>query len=116
MKTVGRHFINGRFVDSHGRETADIHNPATGELIGHDDEAVAIANDTEYGLHAYIHGEDRERARAIANRVLAGRVAINEFVDDPISPFGGFKMSGFGREFGIHGLQEYLETRTVFVD
>ncbi|MFF4653056.1 aldehyde dehydrogenase family protein [Streptomyces sp. NPDC001380] len=81
-----------------------------------DDDAVAIANDVEYGLHAYVYGEDRERARAVANRILAGRVMINQLVDDPISPFGGFKMSGFGREFGIHGLQAYLETRTVFID
>jgi aldehyde dehydrogenase (NAD+) len=79
-----------------------------------DDEAVALANDVQYGLHAYVYGEDRERARTVANRILAGRVMINELVDDPTSPFGGFKMSGFGREFGIYGLQAYLETRTVF--
>jgi aldehyde dehydrogenase (NAD+) len=79
-----------------------------------DDEAVAIANDVEYGLHAYVYGEDQERARTVANRILAGRVMINEIVDDPASPFGGFKMSGFGREFGIYGLQAYLETRTVY--
>ncbi|MCT9933624.1 aldehyde dehydrogenase family protein [Planotetraspora sp. A-T 1434] len=79
-----------------------------------DDEAVAIANDVEYGLHAYVYGQDQERARKVANRILAGRVMINQIVDDPTSPFGGFKMSGFGREFGIHGLQAYLETRTVY--
>jgi aldehyde dehydrogenase (NAD+) len=79
-----------------------------------DDEAVAIANDVEYGLHAYVYGEDKKRARTVANRLLAGRVMINEMVDDPTSPFGGFKMSGIGREFGNHGLQAYLETRTVY--
>ena len=79
-----------------------------------DEEAVAIANDVDYGLHAYVYGEDRERARAVADRIVAGRVMINQFVDDPISPFGGFKMSGYGREFGIHGLNAYLETKTVF--
>jgi aldehyde dehydrogenase (NAD+) len=81
-----------------------------------DDEAVAIANDVEYGLHAYVYGKDQGRARTVANRILAGRVMINEMVDDPTSPFGGFKMSGFGREFGIHGLQAYLETRTVYAN
>jgi aldehyde dehydrogenase (NAD+) len=79
-----------------------------------DEEAVAIANDVEYGLHAYVYGENLDRARGIANRILAGRVMVNEIVDDPVSPFGGFKMSGFGREFGVHGLNAYLETRTVF--
>jgi aldehyde dehydrogenase (NAD+) len=81
-----------------------------------DDEAVALANHVEYGLHAYIYGQDQERARTVANRLLAGRVMINEIVDDPISPFGGFKMSGFGREFGIYGLDAYLETRTVYAN
>ncbi|MFF4732320.1 aldehyde dehydrogenase family protein [Streptomyces mirabilis] len=81
-----------------------------------DEEAIAIANDVEYGLHAYVYGENKERARAVADRILAGRVMINEIVDDPTSPFGGFKMSGFGREFGIQGLNAYLETRTVFAN
>jgi aldehyde dehydrogenase (NAD+) len=81
-----------------------------------DEEAVAIANDVEYGLHAYVYGENQERARAVADRILAGRVMINEIVDDPTRPFGGFKMSGFGREFGIHGLNAYLEIRTVFAN
>jgi aldehyde dehydrogenase (NAD+) len=233
VKTVSQHFINGRFVDSHGQDTVDVHNPATGELIGRstlgdevdteraiasakaasphgprqprrpltigdpqapetviqpmvsqghyervqsyirkgieegaeilvggegkpegyeagnyvkptvfvgvtndmaiaqeeifgpvlsvityrdDEEAVAIANDVEYGLHAYVYGENQERARAVADRILAGRVMINEIVDDPTRPFGGFKMSGFGREFGIHGLNAYLEIRTVFAN
>ncbi|MDB5527291.1 MAG: aldehyde dehydrogenase family protein [Devosia sp.] len=77
-------------------------------------EAVAIANDIEYGLHAYIYGADLERARSIANRLQAGRVMINEMVDDPRAPFGGFKMSGFGREFGVAGMQAFTEPRAVF--
>ena len=72
----------------------------------------ALANDVEYGLHTYVCGEDQERART----VLAGRVMINEIVGDPTSSFGGFKMSGFGREFGIYGLHAYLETRTVYAN
>ena len=79
-----------------------------------EDEAVAIANDVEYGLHAYIYGKDRERALAVANRLQAGRVMINEMVDDPKAPFGGFKLSGFGREFGVAGMLAFTETRAVF--
>jgi len=79
-----------------------------------DDEAVASANDVEYGLHAYIYGKDRERALAVANRLQAGRVMINEMVDDPKAPFGGFKLSGFGREFGVAGMLAFTETRAVF--
>ncbi|MCZ4611240.1 aldehyde dehydrogenase family protein [Streptomyces sp. Lzd4kr] len=81
-----------------------------------DEEAVAIANDVEYGLHAYVYGEDQDRARGVANRIVAGRVMINELFDDPTNPFGGFKMSGYGREFGVYGLNAYLETRTVFAN
>jgi aldehyde dehydrogenase (NAD+) len=79
-----------------------------------EDEAVAIANDVEYGLHAYVYGADRARARAIANRLQAGRVMINQLVDDPKAPFGGFKLSGFGREFGVAGMQAFTEVRAVF--
>jgi aldehyde dehydrogenase (NAD+) len=78
------------------------------------DEAVELANDVQYGLHAYVYGKDRERARAVANRLQAGRVMINEIVDDPRAPFGGFKMSGFGREFGVAGMQAFTEPRAVF--
>ena len=79
-----------------------------------DDEAVAIANDVAFGLHAYVYGTNRGRARAVADRLLAGRVMINEMVDDPRAPFGGFKMSGFGREFGVAGMQAFTEARAVF--
>ncbi len=79
-----------------------------------EDDAVAIANDVEYGLHAYVYGSNRRRARALANRLQAGRVMINEVIDDPVAPFGGFKMSGLGREFGIIGMQAFTELRAVF--
>jgi aldehyde dehydrogenase (NAD+) len=78
------------------------------------DEAVSIANDTEFGLHAYVYGGDRHQARAVANRLEAGRVMINAMVDDPKAPFGGFKLSGFGREFGVAGMQAFTEPRAVF--
>ncbi|PPJ49012.1 aldehyde dehydrogenase family protein [Rhizobium sp. KAs_5_22] len=78
-----------------------------------DDEAVRIANDTDYGLYAYVFGADAERAQGIANHLLSGCVSVNEFIIDPAAPFGGFKLSGIGREFGIAGLESYLETRVI---
>jgi aldehyde dehydrogenase (NAD+) len=77
-----------------------------------DDHAVQIANDTSYGLHAYIFSSDPDRARRIASRIEAGRVAINGGYE-PISPFGGFKQSGIGREYGAYGLEGYLEPRSI---
>jgi aldehyde dehydrogenase (NAD+) len=79
-----------------------------------EDEAIAIANDVPYGLHAYICTTNLGRARALAKRLLVGRVMINQLVDDPKAPFGGFKMSGFGREFGVAGMQAFTETQAIF--
>jgi aldehyde dehydrogenase (NAD+) len=84
-------------------------------VIGYDDEedAVAIANDTDYGLQASVYGADLVRARAVASRLLAGRVLVNGLHHEPMAPFGGFKQSGIGREFGEFGLEAFLEARTV---
>jgi aldehyde dehydrogenase (NAD+) len=84
-------------------------------VIAYDDDAdaVRIANDTRFGLHAYVSGSDLVRARRIASQLLAGRVAINGLLDDPQAPFGGFKSSGVGREFGAHGIEAFLEPRAV---
>jgi len=78
-----------------------------------DADAVRIANDTSFGLHAYVSGTDLPRARGVASQLLAGRVAINGLLDDQQAPFGGFKNSGVGREFGTHGIEAYLEPRAV---
>jgi aldehyde dehydrogenase (NAD+) len=84
-------------------------------VITYRDEAdsIAIANDSDYGLQAYICGGDVDHAYRVANKLMAGRVTINSFVDDPTVPFGGFKLSGLGREFGLAGLESYLETRVI---
>jgi aldehyde dehydrogenase (NAD+) len=84
-------------------------------VIGYRDEedAIAIANDTVYGLQASVHGADLARARAVASRLLAGRVLVNGLHHEPMAPFGGFKQSGIGREFGVFGLEAYLEPRTL---
>jgi aldehyde dehydrogenase (NAD+) len=78
-----------------------------------EDEAVAIANGTFYGLAAYVQSADRERARAIARRLNGGQVHINYPPVDFGAPFGGFGRSGNGREWGEAGLREYLETKAM---
>ncbi|AZB30055.1 aldehyde dehydrogenase family protein [Chryseobacterium balustinum] len=80
-----------------------------------EEEAVAIANDTSYGLAAYITSSDENRALKIASQIEAGRVCVNGFKHDPLAPFGGFKQSGIGREFGTFGLEEYLEPKSILV-
>jgi len=76
------------------------------------DEAVKIGNDTEYGLAAYISGTDMEKVRDVASKLRAGQVSINGG-GDMGAPFGGYKMSGNGREWGDYGFHEYLETKAV---
>ncbi|WP_460135264.1 aldehyde dehydrogenase family protein [Pseudomonas sp. S1_E04] len=77
------------------------------------DEAVAIANDTVYGLGAHVQAQDLELARAIASRIRAGQVHLNYPAWDPLAPFGGYKRSGNGREYGVQGFEEYLETKAI---
>jgi aldehyde dehydrogenase (NAD+) len=79
-------------------------------------EAIAIANDTTYGLHAYVSTSDMTRGRKVAGQIIAGRVMINSFYDEPSAPFGGFKQSGIGREYGVYGIQAYLEPKATFGD
>jgi aldehyde dehydrogenase (NAD+) len=78
-----------------------------------EEEAIAIANDTPYGLQAYVSSTDLERANRVADQLVAGRVHINGIHDDLIAPFGGFKQSGIGREFGPYGLDAYLEPKAI---
>jgi aldehyde dehydrogenase (NAD+) len=83
-------------------------------ILGYDtvDQAVQIGNDTEYGLAAYISGGDLAKVRDVASRLRAGQVSINGG-GDMSAPFGGYKMSGNGREWGDYGFHEYLETKAV---
>ncbi|QSY97856.1 aldehyde dehydrogenase family protein (plasmid) [Rhizobium bangladeshense] len=80
---------------------------------GDDKEAVAIANDTSYGLQAYLHGSDASRMQALAGRLDSGRVVINGAPHEPLAPFGGFKQSGIGREYGVFGLEAFLEPKAI---
>jgi aldehyde dehydrogenase (NAD+) len=83
-------------------------------MIGYedDDDAVRIANDTDYGLSGYISG-DPERAKAMARRIRTGMVHLNGAPGDMNAPFGGYKQSGNGREWGEPGLEEFLETKAI---
>jgi aldehyde dehydrogenase (NAD+) len=78
-----------------------------------EDDAIAIANDSRYGLHAAVLGTDLARARRVASRLRTGRVVINGMTDDPQAPWGGFKYSGVGREYGQYGIEAFLETRAI---
>ncbi len=84
-------------------------------VIGYDsvDEAVQIANDTPYGLAAYVWGADLEQARRVASRLRAGQVNLNGAAPDLMAPFGGYKQSGNGREWGDHAFGEFLEIKAV---
>jgi aldehyde dehydrogenase (NAD+) len=77
-----------------------------------DAEAVAIANDSQYGLSGAVWGTDLERALGVARRIRTGQVAVNG-VGPGDAPFGGFKQSGFGREGGVHGLRHYMEPKAI---
>ena len=77
-----------------------------------EDEAIKIANDTEYGLAGYVQGEP-EHAKKVARKIRAGQVIINGGARGTGAPFGGYKSSGNGREHGLHGLEECLETKAV---
>ena len=78
-----------------------------------EEEAIAIANDTPYGLSSYIQTGDPERARRVARQLRSGMVNLNGKSNAPGSPFGGYKQSGIGREGGVFGLEEFLEIKAV---
>jgi aldehyde dehydrogenase (NAD+) len=78
-----------------------------------EEEAVRIANDSKYGLHAAVLGTDLKRARRVASQLRAGRVVINAMTDDPQAPWGGFKYSGVGREYGKYGIEAFVEPRAI---
>ncbi|AGZ41433.1 NAD-dependent succinate-semialdehyde dehydrogenase [Actinoplanes friuliensis] len=123
LRRGGRASAEGAFYDptlltgvEHGSTitTTEIFGPVTAVVRFDDvDEAVRMANDTVYGLMAYVFGEEREAVR-VARRLEAGMVAVNRgVVSDPAAPFGGVKQSGLGREGGSEGILEYLEEKYI---
>ncbi|MDH3533339.1 MAG: aldehyde dehydrogenase family protein [Gammaproteobacteria bacterium] len=85
-------------------------------IIPYDDEeeAIRIANDTPYGLSGYVSSGDLDRARRVAARLRTGMVHINGASGNSMAPFGGFKQSGNGREWGAHGIDEFLEVKSIY--
>jgi len=84
-------------------------------LIPYDteDEAIAIANDSDFGLHGAVFSADTDRATRVARRLRTGRVDINGAANNRVAPFGGYKQSGVGREYGAAGFEEYFEQKAI---
>jgi aldehyde dehydrogenase (NAD+) len=84
-------------------------------ILGYEtlDEAIKVGNDTEYGLAAYVNAADIAKAREVASKLRAGQVSINGGGGDLMAPFGGYKMSGNGREWGDYAFHEFLETKAM---
>ena len=92
----------------------EIFGPVLSVIAYKDEEdAIRIANDSDFGLHAFVNGTDMKRAHRVATQIRAGRVAINGMLDDQQAPFGGFKYSGVGREFGTYGIEAFLEPKAI---
>ncbi|UPW08507.1 aldehyde dehydrogenase [Gordonia terrae] len=83
--------------------------------FGDEAEALALANDSEYGLGGSVWSSDIERAAALAGRVKSGTVGVNHYSNDPVAPFGGIKSSGMGRELGPEGLHTFQHLHTVYL-
>nr|WP_272481029.1 aldehyde dehydrogenase family protein [Ancylobacter novellus] len=81
-----------------------------------DAEAANLANDYPYGLQAYVFSRERERALRLADRLHAGSILVNTIRPDLLAPFGGVKQSGLGREFGLFGLESFLEPKSMIVE
>jgi aldehyde dehydrogenase (NAD+) len=78
-----------------------------------EDDAVAIANDSPYGLSGGVWSADKDRATAVARRIRTGQIEVNGGAFNPVAPFGGYKQSGYGREYGQHGFEEFLEIKSM---
>jgi aldehyde dehydrogenase (NAD+) len=95
----------------------EIFGPVLGIIpYRNDAEAIEIANDSPYGLQAYVFSSNHERAREVASRLHAGGIKINTLKHEPLAPFGGYKASGLGREGGVFGLESFLEAKAIVAE
>ena len=78
-----------------------------------EEEAIELANDSEYGLSGGVWSGDEERAMRVARMLRTGQVSINGGAFNVTAPFGGYKQSGLGRELGVHGMEEFLEIKSI---
>jgi aldehyde dehydrogenase (NAD+) len=78
-----------------------------------EEEAIAIANDPEYGLSGGVQSGDLEHGKAVARKIRTGQIEVNQGSFNPNAPFGGYKKSGYGREYGKHGFEEFLELKAM---
>ena len=103
----------------HGSDLArhEVFGPVLAILrFSDEDEVVAKANDSTFGLAAYVHSRDVSRIQRVAHRLEAGTVTVNGFpAMSPSAPFGGYKQSGFGREGGRAGIDEFLRSKSVYI-
>jgi aldehyde dehydrogenase (NAD+) len=104
-----------------GNDSYIAQNEVSGPVLAvmpfdHEDEAIAKANDTAYGLAAYLHTNDLKRAHRVADQLDAGWVGVNSFPPmTATAPFGGVKDSGFGREGGRAGIEDYVHHKNIYV-
>jgi aldehyde dehydrogenase (NAD+) len=105
--------VFGNVTNAMSIGTEEIFGPVL-SIIGYDSEedAIAIANDTEYGLSGYVSGQ-QAHAEQVAKQIRTGMVHINGAPADINAPFGGYKKSGNGREWGLEGFEEFLETKAI---
>jgi acyl-CoA reductase-like NAD-dependent aldehyde dehydrogenase len=84
-------------------------------IISYEDEAeaVQVANDSLYGLSGGVWSADADRAKGVARQIRTGQIEVNGGAFNPNAPFGGYKQSGYGREYGKHGFEEFLETKSM---
>ena len=80
---------------------------------GTEEEAIEIANDTIYGLNNAVASKDQDRAMKVAAQLRSGQVHVNTTDGNPLAPFGGYKQSGDGREWGMWGIEEFLQTKAI---
>lgn len=112
------HFVMPTVVTGVGQDSEIVRDEVFGPVVtvqgyADEDEAVALANDSAYGLHGAVWSGDQDRAVAVARRLRTGQVDVNGAAFNPAAPFGGYGRSGNGRELGRYGIEEFLEIKSV---